>query len=243
LPPTGCPRVFCVPGGRLKAATPRIYDALGKNRGGIDERWLASTTKADNGPGTPEDEGLSHIVIDHNGQDKRILLKEAIELMGDSIIGKQLMEEHGGWPMFSKFFDNHAPLPHHVHLGDGHAANIGAVGKPEGYYFPPHLNFTRGLFPFTFFGLRPGTTREEVLNSLARFEAGDNQILELSQAIQTRGPVLVGMCPQGWLHAPGTLVTYEPQRASDVFSMFQSIVWDQPISRDLLIKDVAARPP
>ena len=238
LAPNWVPRVFCVPGGRLKLHPKDLY-ALGKNRGGIDERWLASTTKADNGPGTPEDEGLSYIVIDHNGQTKRILLKEAIELMGDAIIGKQLMEEHGSWPMFSKFFDNHAPLPHHVHLGDEHAANVGAVGKPEGYYFPPHLNFTRGLFPFTFFGLRPGTSRDEVLNSLSRFEAGDNQILELSQAYKL-DPGTGWYVPPGLLHAPGTLVTYEPQRASDVFSMFQSIVWDQPISRDLLIKDVPA---
>ena len=69
-------------------------------------------------PELPEDEGLSYIVAGNNGQEKRVLLKDAIELIGDEIIGKQLMEEYGGWPMFSKFFDNHAPLPHHVHLDD-----------------------------------------------------------------------------------------------------------------------------
>ena len=29
-----------------------------------DERWLASTTGADNGPGTPGEEGLSYIVLE-----------------------------------------------------------------------------------------------------------------------------------------------------------------------------------
>ena len=49
-----------MPGGRLKL-DPRDLYALGAHRGGIDERWFASTTNADNGPGTPPDEGLSYI--------------------------------------------------------------------------------------------------------------------------------------------------------------------------------------
>lgn len=236
LAPNWVPRAFCVPGGRLKLHPKDLY-ALGKERGGIDERWLASTTKADNGPGTPEDEGLSYIVVDDNGQTKKVLLKEAIEIMGDKVIGEELMSEYGGWPMFSKFFDNKNPLPHHVHLADEQAAKVGALGKPEAYYFPPHLNFTRGNFPYTFFGLRPGTTKEEVIRCLERFDDGDNGILELSQAYKLE-PGTGWNVPPGLLHAPGSLVTYEPQRASDVFAMFQSIVWDQPISRDLLVKDV-----
>jgi hypothetical protein len=42
----------------------------------------------------------------------------------------------------------------------------------------------------------------------------------------------------GILHAPGSLVTYEPQVASDVFAMFQSIVEGRAIDRSLLTKDV-----
>jgi hypothetical protein len=34
------------------------------------------------------------------------------------------------------------------------------------------------------------------------------------------------------------LLTYEPQRASDVFAMFQSLVWDMYTPWDLLVKDV-----
>ena len=58
LAPNWVPRSFCIPGRRLKLH-PDDYYALGANRGGIDERWLSSTIAADNGPGTPSDEGLS----------------------------------------------------------------------------------------------------------------------------------------------------------------------------------------
>src|SRR5580704_4631270 len=92
LAPSWVPRTFVMPGGRLKL-DPRDLYALGAQRGGIDERWFASTTKADNGPGTPDDEGLSYIAFD--GQ--RVLLKEAIETLGDEFLGPDVMREQGGW--------------------------------------------------------------------------------------------------------------------------------------------------
>ena len=61
LKPTWVPRSFCRPGQRLKL-DPRDLYVYGTERGAIDERWFASTTPADNGPGTPSDEGLSYIV-------------------------------------------------------------------------------------------------------------------------------------------------------------------------------------
>src|SRR5580704_16249671 len=48
LAPCWVPRVFLMPGGRLKLDTRDLY-ILGGHRGGIDERWFASTTKAANG--------------------------------------------------------------------------------------------------------------------------------------------------------------------------------------------------
>jgi hypothetical protein len=42
----------------------------------------------------------------------------------------------------------------------------------------------------------------------------------------------------GILHAPGSLVTYEPQVNSDVFGMFQSLVEGRVVSWDLRVKDV-----
>ena len=64
LAPTWVPRSFCVPGRRIKLH-PDDYYALGANRGGIDERWFASTTPADNGPLTSPNEGLSFVVVEN----------------------------------------------------------------------------------------------------------------------------------------------------------------------------------
>jgi hypothetical protein len=140
--------------------------------------------------------------------------------------------------MYSKFFDNMYPLPHHLHQSDEMAANVGRVGKPEAYFFPPQYNFALDTFPYTFFGLEPGTTPEQVVDCLKRWDEGDNGILTLSKAYRLQ-PGTGWYVPPGILHAPGTLCTYEPQRASDVFSMWQSLIADyQVIPRDLLVKDV-----
>jgi hypothetical protein len=236
LAPNWVPRSFCIPGRRLKLH-PDDYYAFGADRAGIDERWFASTTKADNGPLTLEDEGLSYIYCGDGNRANKILLKEAIELSGKEILGPAVMKTHGGWTMYSKFFDNLEPLPLHLHQDDEFAARVGRKGKPEGYYFPKQLNNHGGLFPYTFFGLNPGTTRDDVRRCLERWNSGDNGILNLSRAYRL-APGTGWDVPAGVLHAPGSMLTYEPQRASDVFGMYQSLTWNKYIPYDLLVKDV-----
>src|SRR5262252_1033964 len=92
LAPCWVPRSFLMPGGRLKL-DPRDLYILGGHRGGIDERWFSSTTKAANGPLTAEDEGLSYVAF----EGKSALLKEAIEREGDLFLGADVMRQHGGW--------------------------------------------------------------------------------------------------------------------------------------------------
>src|SRR5437762_9535796 len=87
LEPAWVPRTFMLPGRRLKLHPDDLY-ALGGNRGGINERWFSSTTNADNGPGTPADEGLSYVRLGNGG---RFLLKEAVEAAGDLLIGSAVM--------------------------------------------------------------------------------------------------------------------------------------------------------
>jgi hypothetical protein len=232
LAPCWVPRSFLMPGGRLKL-DPRDLYALGAHRGGIDERWFSSTTHAANGPLTPDDEGLSYIAA--NGG--RVLLKEAIEEIGDEFLGADVMREQGGWNILCKFFDNLGPIPHHMHQMDQHAKKVGQKGKPEAYYFPPQYNFTGNNFPYTFMGLEPGTKPEQVRGCLERWNEGDNGILYLSKAYRLE-PGTGWQIDAGILHAPGSLVTYEPQVNSDVFGMFQSMVEGRAVPWDLLVKDV-----
>ncbi|MCL4376938.1 MAG: hypothetical protein M1409_00950, partial [Actinobacteria bacterium] len=229
---TVVPRVFCIPGRRLKLHTDDLY-ALGTKRGGIDERWFSSTCRADNGPNTPQDEGLSYVF----NNESKCLLKDIISVMGVEILGDKVMNKWGGLKVFSKFFDNMDALPHHIHLRESHARNVGMEGKPEAYYFPPQVNFAENNFPYTFFGLEPGTTREQVVQCLLNFNKGDNKITNLSKAYRLE--VETGwLLPPGILHAPGSLCSYEPQWASDVYGMYQSVTANKPIDRSLLVKDV-----
>jgi len=233
LAPCWVPRSFLMPGGRLKL-DPRDLYALGAHRGGIDERWFSSTTNAANGPGTPADEGLSYIDC---GRGQRSLLKEAIETMGDEFLGADIMRERGGWNVLCKFFDNLGPIPHHMHQSEEHARLVGQRGKPEAYYFPPQYNFKDNHFPYTFMGLEPGTTKDDILACLERWNEGDNGILYHSKAYKLR-PGTGWQIDAGILHAPGSVVTYEPQVNSDVFGMFQSMVEGRAVPWDLLVKDV-----
>jgi hypothetical protein len=232
LAPCWVPRSFLMPGGRLKL-DPRDLYILGGHRGGIDERWFSSTTKAANGPLTAPDEGLSYIEF----QGRKVLFKEAIETAGDLFLGADVMEREGGWNLLCKFFDNLGPIPHHLHQTDEFAARVGQKGKPEAYYFPPQYNFKDNNFPYTFMGLEPGTTRDDVRRCLERWNEGDNGILYHSRAYKLK-PGTGWQIDPGILHAPGSLVTYEPQVNSDVFAMYQSLVEGRAVPWDLLVKDV-----
>jgi len=148
-----------------------------------------------------------------------------------------MMKAYGGWPMFSKFFDNQEPLPLHIHHNDKYAGKVGQKGKPEAYYFPPQLNSHGGYFPFTFFGLNPDVSRDDIRQCLLNWETADNGILYHSRAYKLKLGTGWNV-PAGILHAPGSLLTYEPQRAADVFAMYQNIAWDRFLPRELLVKDV-----
>jgi hypothetical protein len=238
LTPTWVPRSFCVPGRRIKLH-PDDYYALGGVRGGIDERWFASTTPADNGPLTSPNEGLSFVAFTDGAETHQVLLRDAVTELQSSLLGERLWNEYLCWPMYSKFFDNKGALPHHVHHRDEHASLVGQRGKPEAYYFPPQANNYGADFPYTFFGLEPGTTQEQVKQCLINFTAGDNKLTNLSRAYRLE-PGTGWDVPPGVLHAPGSMCTYEPQRASDVFAMYQSLVGDQIVPEELLWKDTPA---
>jgi hypothetical protein len=221
LAPAWVPRSFCIPGRRLKLHDLDYY-ALGTNRGGIDERWFASTIKADNGPLTGEFEGLSMIVFEGKAE---VPLATAVQELKGEVVGDGIWNKFKEWPMYSKFFDNEEPLPHHLHQLLIHAKLTGQVEKPEAYYFPPQLDSIHGGDrPTTYFGLNPGTTKEEVYRCLEIFadEKGDNRLTALSHGHRLT-PGTGWQVNAGVLHAPGSYCTYEPQKRSDVFAMYESV--------------------
>jgi hypothetical protein len=76
LAPAWVPRSFLQPGLRIKLHPDDTY-AYGLNRGGIDERWFASTTVTAN-EGRAADEGLSYCVVGK----ERCTLKQAVDDCG-----------------------------------------------------------------------------------------------------------------------------------------------------------------
>jgi hypothetical protein len=233
LTPTWVPRSFLHPGKRIKLH-PDDWYAYGAHRGGIDERWFSSTTEAAN-DGRVWHEGLSFCEF----EGEEFLLRDAVAEAGSQLIGDAMFKKYNRWPVYSKFFDNMGPIPHHMHQGFADAKLVGQEGKPESYYFPPQLNNVDNNFAYTFMGLEPGTTKAQVRKCLEDWSKGDNGILDLSRAYRLRRGT-GWLIPPGVLHAPGSLCTYEPQWGSDVFGMFQSLVEGREVPWSLLVKDMPA---
>ena len=150
LAPTWVPRSFLMPGGRLKLARQDLY-ALGTHRGGIDERWFASTTPAAN-EGAPPDEGLSYVVADGD----TFTLRDAIAAHGAEMIGKDLWDTYKKWPVYSKFFDNLGPIPHHMHQNAEQAKKLGLEGQARELLLPPPAQLDRQQLPLHLHGPRAG---------------------------------------------------------------------------------------
>lgn len=232
LMPSWVPRSFNEPGRRLRLH-PDDYYALGMDRGGICERWLGSLARALNGPKTGETEGMSFVLEDSATKSVR-LFKDYVEELGRDLIGDALMEQYGTWPTFAKLYDYDKPLFHHLHLTEEKAARINMHGKPEAYYFPPQYNCSYlGRFPLTYFGFDPSTTKREVMECLENYDRKDNRITELSRAYR----IQLGTgwyTPAGVIHAPASVVTFEPQWNSDVNTIMENVTMGEVNPHNLL---------
>jgi len=218
--PTFVPRRNGAAGRRLRLH-PDDYYALGMNRGAMKERWFTATIAANNGRLAPDDEGLSYVAVDEQVT-SRVLFRDVVSEGKEQVVGPTLQREHGGWPMYSKFFDYNDALFHHLHLSFADAATVGLLGKPEAYFFPAQLNNHPGTFPHTYFGYDPSVSKEEVRRKLEMFESSDNRITELSRAYRLQ--LGTGWyTPPGVVHAPGSYLTFEPQWNADVNSVHENV--------------------
>ncbi|MFO7446272.1 MAG: hypothetical protein R6W90_07890 [Ignavibacteriaceae bacterium] len=230
LEPAWVARDFLPPGRRL--GLPAEQYELGE-RGGICERWLGSTTRADNKIGVP-DEGLSFISF-LTGE--KITLKSAVENAPDLLMGTEYSSTHNGLKRLPKIFDYEYRLPYHIHQMQQHAQLVGRNSKEEAYYFPEGLDM--GKEPDTFFGVHPYITDEKKYDLLlpALVDWNDDSILQFARAFKLM-PNDGYHVPSGVLHAPGSALTIELQEDSDVFAMLQAKTGGKIISKELLYKDV-----
>jgi hypothetical protein len=229
--PAWVARDFLPPGRRL--GLPEEQYDVGE-RGFICERWLASTTKADNRVGPP-DEGLSHVVGDHG---ERILLRDAVAADPAVVLGATYAATHPtGLGRLAKLFDYGYRLPYHVHPPQEFASLVGCNAKDESYHFPGGVDM--GAHPETFFGVHPWIAEQKAHDTLLPYLVDWDSDLILRHAraeLQVAGEGF--HVPSGVLHAPGTALTLELQEDSDVLAMFQALNAGRIISKELLFKDV-----
>ena len=229
LEPAWVARDFLPPGFRL--GLPEAAYNVGE-RGFISERWIGSTTKADNRIGPP-DEGLSYLGI----EGERITLREAVEVASAAVMGDAYASTHRGLGRLAKIYDFSSRICYHLHQSKEDAAKVGHNSKEEAYYFPEGVDL--GPHPETFFGVHPYIVEQGKQDLLLPYlvEWKDDLILRHSRAyllVPGEGFHL----PAGGLHAPGTALTIELQEDSDVFAMLQALTGGKIISKELLYKDV-----
>lgn len=158
LEPAWVARDFLPPGKRF-GCPEEMYD-LGE-RGGIGERWLASTTEADNRIKVPG-EGLSFIAL---AGETRLTLKDAVAAAPDLVMGKDYAATHPrGLDRLAKLFDYEYRIPYHLHQMKKHAELVGRNPKEEAYYFPDGVPL--GKEPETYFGLHPSIVEQKRYDTL-----------------------------------------------------------------------------
>ena len=199
LEPSWVPRSFMIPGERLKLH-PRDLYALGGHRGGINERWFSSTTNADNGPGTPADEGLSYVRLEDGSRfppqggrrDRPAISCWDRRSWSGRRDGTSSASSSTTWGRFP------------ITCTRPTRRRRSSAARESRRRTTSRRSTTRPTttFPHTFMGLEPGTTKADVRRCLENWNKGDNGILFLSRAFRLE-PGTGWQIDPGILHAPG----------------------------------------
>ena len=154
LAPTWVPRSFLMPGGRLKLARQDLY-ALGTHRGGIDERWFASTTAAAN-EDAPARRGAE---LRRPRRRASSPSRTPSAAHGAEMIGEAMWDNYKKWPVYTKFFDNLGPdpPPHAPEPGAGRHAR--PRGQARELLLPAPAQLDRQQLPLHL--LRPRAGHDE----------------------------------------------------------------------------------
>ena len=199
----------CYTGGNL------IDKLLGKDEG-VDceypEAWIASTTRADNGPEHPEDEGLSRIKLSDGsvGPYFADLLPEYSEVL----FGSE-QKDMANFPVLCKFLDSAMQLSLQVHPDREFAKKYfnSEYGKTECWMIL-ETRVIDGVEPYLLVGFKEGVTREKVAKAVAEedFETLESYFHRVSVK-----PGEVWFLPGGFPHAIGSGVfLLEVQEPTDL---------------------------
>ncbi|MBN2073678.1 MAG: hypothetical protein JW770_07025 [Actinobacteria bacterium] len=230
LKPTWVARKNC-PSGKRLGLKEEDYDK--GERGEITERWIASTTEADNMLG-PEDEGLSYL---YSGCGYNISLKQAIKIAKDLILGIDYSRNHDDTGVLVKVLDYDDRIYYHYHQTESDAAAVGKHPKEEAYYFPEDTDL--GLHPESFYGLHPYIAEQKKYDILLPYleQWNSDLILKHSKAYtQARDDGF--HLPAGIPHSPGTALTVEIQEDSDVYSVLQALYRGTILPKDMLFHNM-----
>jgi len=207
----------------------------GERFGDLAELWFHATEPAIGG--YSQVEGLSMV----KDPDAVFFLRDAVQEFGRQIVGEDYHRKHGRLAMFTKIYTFTVNIFLHWHLNQDLAGQVSQMSKEEGYYFAPEL-FPYGKQPFTYFGVKPSTTKDQVKAALSRtsWESGDTSLLGKCHKI----PLKPGT---GWLlgslliHGPGQVPTIEPQvMADNLIVGIPKLENGTPVTRDLLFRDLTA---
>lgn len=205
----------------------------GERFGDLAELWFHATEPAIGG--YSQVEGLTMV----KDPDATFFLRDAVAECGKEILGEEYHRKHGRLAMFTKIYSFTVNIFLHWHLNQKLASQVKQMSKEEGYYFAPEL-FPYGKKPYTYFGLKPDTTKDQVKAALskAKWDKGDTSLLERCHKIELEPGT-------GWLlgslliHGPGQIPTIEPQVMADNLIVGIPVLENgTPVTRDLLFRDL-----
>ena len=150
--PRGSPGTSCR---RADASDWPTTPTTSASAGAICERWLGSTTEADNRVG-PARRGAE---LSRPRRTRRITLEGRGRGRPRSRSwARRTPRPTTGLGRLAKIFDYGTRLPLHLHQRQEHAALVGRRSKDEAYYFPPGVDM--GAHPETFLGVHPSIAEE-----------------------------------------------------------------------------------
>ena len=183
LTPTWVPRSFLHPGRRIKLHPDDLY-AYGADRGGIDERWFASTTEAAN-EGRVWHEGLSFCSF--QGQALHFA-RTRLPKRGDALIGKSdVRPVSSGGRSTPSSSTTWGRFPHHMHQSFEQRQTDRPGRQARELLLPAAIQQLSTTTSATrSWGLSRGPPRTDVRRCLENWNKGDNGILDLSKAYRLK---------------------------------------------------------